>query len=239
MLSPRSTLAKLRYAKYYLGVLLRNWKEHRESYAQHGEDLLVERLLGQVDSFIDIGANDGVLFSNTYKFAKEGARGLCIEPSSQTFRKLWLNQLFNPRVKCLNAAVTNDEGPTYLQEDGYESILSRVCSKPNPGTYAVKAISLENIFKKYPYLQRVDLISIDVEGHEEAVIDGVGDKPLDSKIVILEVDKSDEEKILGKPALGNHSPAYSNGINLLLLNKNHNFPSISTLPKGYYLCVDK
>ena len=230
---------KLRYAKYYAGILFRNWTSKKESYAQHKEDTLIELLLGRVETFIDVGANDGVLFSNTYKFAKEGARGLCVEPSRQTFRKLWLNHLFNRRVKCLNAAVTSGGGSIYLKEDGYESILSKVLSKPSPGSYPVKSMSLEKIFKNYPYLCRADLISIDVEGHEEAVIDGVGDNALDAKIVILEVDKSDEKKILGKPALRNFSPEYSNGINLFLLNKTHDFPSISNLPEGYYLCVGK
>ena len=70
---------KLSYAKYYAGILFRNWTGKKESYAQHGEDLLVEQLLGEIESFIDIGANDGVLFSNTFQFAKKGARGLCVD----------------------------------------------------------------------------------------------------------------------------------------------------------------
>ena len=65
---------KLKYINYYAKVLLNNWTVKKDSYAQHGEDKLVEQLLPNgVHSFIDIGANDGVLFSNTYKFAKMGA----------------------------------------------------------------------------------------------------------------------------------------------------------------------
>lgn len=53
---------RLRYAKYYAGVIFRNWRSKKESFAQHREDLLVEQFLPKVQSFIDIGANDGVLF---------------------------------------------------------------------------------------------------------------------------------------------------------------------------------
>ena len=82
-------IKKLRYLKYYAKVLLTNWTVNKDSYAQHGEDKLVEQLLPNgVNSFIDIGANDGVLFSNTYKFAKNGARGLCLEPSRSSYNKL-------------------------------------------------------------------------------------------------------------------------------------------------------
>ena len=54
-------------------VLWENWTQTKNSYAQHDEDRLIELLLpGGVNSFIDIGANDGVLFSNSFKFAKKG-----------------------------------------------------------------------------------------------------------------------------------------------------------------------
>ena len=49
-------------------------------------------------SFIDITLNDGVLFSNTYKFAKQGANGICIEPAPSSFRKLQLNHLLQSRL---------------------------------------------------------------------------------------------------------------------------------------------
>ena len=72
-------IKKLRYLKYYAKVLLNNWTASKDSYAQHGEDKLVELLLPKgVHSFIDIGANDGVLFLNTYKFAKNGAQGCAL-----------------------------------------------------------------------------------------------------------------------------------------------------------------
>ena len=81
-------ISNLKYVKYYLGVLYKNWTKLRKSYAQHGEDVLVEQLLPKgINSFIDIGANDGVLFSNTFKFAKSGVAGVC-DPSLSTYRKL-------------------------------------------------------------------------------------------------------------------------------------------------------
>ena len=131
-------IKKLRYLKYYAKVLLNNWTASKDSYAQHGEDKLVELLLPKgVHSFIDIGANDGVLFSNTYKFAKNGARGLCIEPSRSSYNKLRLNHLFNPKVKCLHGAVSNFEGSIYLKDKGYESTLSTVSKTKSIGSKKV------------------------------------------------------------------------------------------------------
>ena len=38
-------IKKLKYLKYYASVLLHNWTVEKDSYAQHGEDKLVELLL--------------------------------------------------------------------------------------------------------------------------------------------------------------------------------------------------
>ena len=111
-------IKKLRYLKYYAKVLLTNWTVSKDSYSQHGEDKSTELLLPDaVKSFIDIGANDGVLFSNTFKFAKNGAQGLCVEPSPSAYKKLQLNHLFNKRVSCINSAISNTNGKLLLQEN--------------------------------------------------------------------------------------------------------------------------
>lgn len=37
-------LQKLKYLKYYIGILCNNWKQNKDSYAQHGEDKLIENI---------------------------------------------------------------------------------------------------------------------------------------------------------------------------------------------------
>ncbi|MDA9962735.1 FkbM family methyltransferase [Opitutales bacterium] len=235
MLSPRSTLTKLRYAKYYVGVLLRNWKEHRESYAQHGEDLLVERLLGQVDSFIDIGANDGVLFSNTYKFAKMGARGLCFEPSVVTYRKLRLNHLFHPKVKCFRQAVSDRTGQLPFVENGYEAVLSYIGSCENgTATQTVQATTFSEILNRNHRFRKMDLLSVDVEGHEQEVFASLGEA-IQARIIIVETDKSDPLGLLELPALREHNPKYHNGVNLILSHHSEQ-NKLTDLPPGFKSC---
>ena len=230
---------KLRYAKYYAGVLFRNWRSKKDSFAQHGEDLLVEQLLPKVQSFIDIGANDGVLFSNTYKFAKSGARGLCLEPSPSTFFKLRLNHLFHPKIKCVRAAVSNRPGSLPFIEDGYEAVLSRVAQTDHkesndqpgsPATIDVPALTLDQILSKYESFKEIDLLSIDVEGHERQILEGMKDSSLRARIIILETDKADVEEVLSLPALKSYVPRYTNGINLILAHESEPAPSPSFVP---------
>ena len=241
-------LKKLSYAKYYAGILFRNWTSKKESYAQHGEDLLGEQLLGRIESFIDVGANDGVLFSNTYKFAKDGARGLCLEPCPSTFFKLRLNHLFHPRVKCIRAAVSNRSGSISFIKDGYEEILSRVadpsCSQTDDQsshepTINVPALTLEQIFRKHSRFQQTDLLSVDVEGHERQVFEGLQNCQFRARAIIFETDKTDIESILSLPALKDYIPRYTNGVNLILMHKSESDADQATnksLPGNFRSC---
>lgn len=239
-------IEKLRYAKYYGAQLIHNWGSKNKSYAQHAEDLLIEQQFGPIKSFIDIGANDGVLFSNTYKFAKSGARGLCVEPSPTTFLKLRLNHLFHPRVSCIRAAVSNRNGSISFIKDGYEEVLSRVSDLPihqtvndssDKPTITVPAITLEKLLFKYTHLKKVDLLSVDVEGHEKQVFEGLNDSPFQARIIVLEADKMEIGNILSIPFFKDYTPKYTNGVNLFLIhkseirkqNENNNLP-------GRYVC---
>jgi FkbM family methyltransferase len=212
-------IKKLRYLKYYGKVLLNNWIENKDSYAQHGEDKLVEQLLPNgVNSFIDIGANDGVLFSNTYKFAKYGATGLCIEPSPRSYTKLKLNHLFHSKITCINYAISNRDGKIYFIEDGYEETLSRVSNSNEEGSKEIQCCTFNTILNKYPNFKDIDLLSVDVEGHEYEVFRSLLKNSLKIKLIIIESDKSKFEKLTNIPFLSDYHIIHTNGINTFLLN---------------------
>ena len=217
-------IQSIKYTKYCIGVIWNNWHKTRQTYSQHGEDIFIENLLGHnsVRSFIDVGANDGVLFSNTYKFAKNGAQGLCFEPSKTTYLKLRLNHLFHNNVKCFRQAASNVDGNAPFIEDGYEAILSRLGSESsiNKNGVRVQTVTLASVLRKYPSFQEIDLLSVDVEGHEKEVLEGLDGGSFKSRIIILESDKTNIESVLSVPILQDYIPRYTNGVNLILTHKN-------------------
>ena len=228
---------KLKYLKYYAKVLLNNWTIKKDSYAQHGEDKLVEQLLPNgVHSFIDIGANDGVLFSNTYKFAKLKARGLCIEPVKNSFFKLKLNHIFHPKVKCINSAISDLNEDLFIQEKGYESTLSEITKNKTPNSYKVRAYTFENLLKKYPSFHKIDFLSVDVEGHEKEVFNSLHSFKFYSKIIILESDKSEINDLLSINSLCNYQPVLHNGINTIFKHKDVHILNPNDLPEGFDWC---
>ena len=71
---------------------LANWAigSERVSYAQCGEDLIVDYVLAVLDvgkvSYLDIGAHHPRYLSNTYYFYRQGGRGVCVEPDPNALR---------------------------------------------------------------------------------------------------------------------------------------------------------
>ena len=227
-------IKKLKYLKYYSNIVFKNWKQNEATYSQHGEDNLVESILpGGVSSFIDIGASDGVLFSNTFKFAKGGAYGLCVEPSLSSFRKLKLNHIFHPRVKCIHSAISNKKGNIYLNEAGYEMTLSKVSNIKSRGSKSIKCQTFDNLIEKYPRFKKVDLLSIDVEGHEKEILSQMKNKEFSSRLIIIECDKNSINTLLKETALENYYPVYTNGINTVISRKNQSLIDTKSIPIGF------
>ncbi len=67
-------------------------KVYRKSYSQLGEDLIVRYLFDDLKidkpTYIDIGANDPYILSNTAFFYKSGCKGINIEPNPVLCKKI-------------------------------------------------------------------------------------------------------------------------------------------------------
>ncbi len=78
----------------------------KTSYAQQGEDLIVESICGHlaipIRTYLDIGAFDPTVASNTYLFYRKGCRGVLIEPNPALCRTL---KRHRPRDTVLNVGI--------------------------------------------------------------------------------------------------------------------------------------
>lgn len=61
--------------------------------------------------FIDVGANDGITFSNTYALEQIGWTGICIEPHPDIFLKLRGNR----SCECICAAAVDGSDASSLE----------------------------------------------------------------------------------------------------------------------------
>jgi FkbM family methyltransferase len=152
--------------------------ERRLFRSQAGQDLWV---FGEVFNeqrngfFLDIGAHDGVDFSNTYILENRyGWRGICIEANPDTFEVLRKNR----RCQCINVCLDQAEGTAaFVKRRMCGGIVSsETDNKPdnNPGgdVIIVPTTTLSNLLGKLNAPRKIDYLSIDIEGAEERVLKG-------------------------------------------------------------------
>jgi FkbM family methyltransferase len=126
---------------------------------------------------LDIGANTGV-YSLVTKSVNPLANVYAFEPLKQMFRKLtYNNELNNYDIVCVEKAASDKNGKTIIYETGSDHVAAaslngevRHYGNLNVET-EIEAITLDKFIDENN-LGRIDLIKMDVEGHEPNVLEG-------------------------------------------------------------------
>ncbi len=136
--------------------------------------------LGDDTTFVDVGAHIG-LTTVPVALARSRTRVLALEPHPQNCRRLRdhvaLNGCRNVDVEQMAAGA--EPGVVILSSEGEGSDYHRVIgpadrghsSTPVGGTVEVEMISIDELASERG-IERIDLLKLDVEGHEARVLDG-------------------------------------------------------------------
>ena len=123
--------------------------------------------------FVEVGAHDGIMQSNTMLLEKSyGWSGILIEPSESLQPKLLLNR---PHSKCFCCALGNfEENNTYVYGDFDGSSMSSVSGERlnKEANTRVLMRSLQSILDE-ENVSYINLLSLDVEGYEYNVLNGI------------------------------------------------------------------
>ena len=127
----------------------------------------VSKLLREKKRFLDIGANIGMYsfhFKNSFQYID------AFEPLKEISYRLDYFQ--NEYVKVHNCALSNKKGEfqIYIPYLLGKALASLASLEKRNGDYKVKIVKVDKI-DNYDF-DDFDLIKIDVEGHEEYVIEG-------------------------------------------------------------------
>jgi FkbM family methyltransferase len=154
-------------------------------------------LLGKVGSLIDIGANDGVTCSNSYKFILNGARALLFEPVPSSFSILRLIHSRNRRVTAVNEGCSDRTGSVDIVSAGLLSFPLETEDKEHTKSnlahfqgervvIPVKVRPLSGYLSGRQEFRSCDFVSLDVEGHELAVLRGIDFRKFRTRCFIIE-----------------------------------------------------
>jgi len=180
-----------------------DYLRYRRSYAQEGEDVVVSSFLpdGPRHSgfFVDVGAHHPVRFSNTWMLYRKGWRGINIDPTPGSMRRFrWLRTRdINVEIGvgleeslrtlyCFNESALNTFDPNVARDRATVKPYRIVKEVQVP----VEPLSVV-LERHLPRGQQIDLLSVDVEGLDLAVLssnDWVRHLP---KVVLVEDAKFD------------------------------------------------
>lgn len=159
-------------------------------YSQYGQDKYLDTVIFKGlrgGFFLEIGANDGITYSNTYFFETYRAwNGICVEPHPSAFSKLKANR----KCRSINSGVSNKEGDLeFVKIEGYAEMLSGLKDKydkehllrieseikvhgGSKETILVPCRRLDTILKENE-VEKIDYCSIDIEGGELEILDSI------------------------------------------------------------------
>jgi FkbM family methyltransferase len=150
------------------------------SFSQIQQDLKVLEFYKNKTNgfFIEIGAYDGVLYSNTYLLERDyGWKGICVEPIPERFEKLVLNR---PNSICSDNAVYNESNLEVVFDIAHnEEMLSGISDTIdrhkaavdiNKTQIIVKTISFNDLLERCNAPSFIDYLSLDTEGSELEIL---------------------------------------------------------------------
>ena len=178
-----------------------------KDYSQNGEQRIIEKyFLHKIGNLLDIGANDGITFSNSHALIKAGWAAVLVEPSPKAFQKL--HNVYNgfDIVQCLELAIGMNNGSAVLKESG--SLLNQgdiaLVSSFLPEEQArwtslnmpfedvpVEVVDVKSLLKR-TYIENFDFVSIDIEGMEKVVVPQFDFNAIGAKMVCIEFNSKDQ-----------------------------------------------
>lgn len=184
----------------------------RKSYAQEGEDILLDRLFdGKTCGFyVDVGAHHPQRFSNTYLLYRRGWRGINIDamPGSMA-------EFDRVRRRDINLEVPISSQATVLTYyvfdepalNGFDAELSKLRDAGTKyrvlDTISLRTKTLSSVLDQHlAPTQEIDLLSIDVEGLDEKVLRSNDWHKYRPKVVLIEVLGASIESLLSSSIHG-------------------------------------
>lgn len=196
-------------------------------HGQYQQDRIIHELFFEdmvtPGTFVEIGADDGVRFSNTLFFEKElGWKGLCVEPRPSIYGEL----IQNRNCICIQCAISEEDHSVveFLEIEGYGRQLSGVVDmydqrhrdriareSTNPlflskNVVNLKTRRLDSLILELGF-EYIHFLSIDTEGSEVPVLKSMG-KQIENTGVILIENNYEQDYSACIPDLGKNFKLY-------------------------------
>ena len=196
-------------------------------YSQSSEEEhILKYFEGKTGTFLDVGCNDCITFSNTRALAERGWKGVLVDASPKAIERCKELYKGHKGFYVYPFAISDHNGKAMLQESG------PLCSAKDIGMVSTFHASEQDRFRKTveynaievktfrwkTFLNRLtikefDMISLDVEGHEMRILPQLDLSGV--KLFVIEWNSIPERKTEFEKYLDGFRVIYTSGENLI------------------------
>ena len=159
-------------------------------YSNWGIDMMADEFFKKKSKgfYIDVGCHQPIINNNTYRLYRRGWSGINIDLD---FNTIDMFDFFRKNDLNIEAGVSNsvEEKELYFFHNrSAVNTLSKESGSKAKEVRKIKTTTLNKIIENSRYKDsEIDYISIDVEGHELSVLEGLDFKKYKPKLVVLEL----------------------------------------------------
>jgi FkbM family methyltransferase len=197
------------------------------NYSQNSEqDIILNYFQSYKGTFLDLGANDGITFSNTRALAEKGWTGVLVDASPKAFKKLEENYRNKIDFHLYNIAIGRTNGIAKFHESGsligsddvalvstfHQHEMDRFKSAVQYEEIEAKCLTWSAFLAGCP-IKDFDFISMDIEGNEMDVLPYID--LTNTRMICIEYNGNEELKREYEKYLFGFQLIYTSGENLI------------------------
>lgn len=163
-------------------------------FSQTGEDIIIKELQENKKNgfYVEVGCHEPILMSNTFNLYLDGWNGLCIDANPALVKKF---KKYRPNDVVLCEAVSDKRGEVLFYEFDRpavntideESIEEWKKKWQLLSARKVVTKTLDEILMENGVAGPVDLLSIDVEGHDLQVLKSLSLETVRPRLIVIEI----------------------------------------------------
>lgn len=167
-------------------------RKYRKSYSQSGEDMVLNTIFCNANKgfYVDVGANNPKIQSNTHFFYKKGWKGINIDALPGSMKKF---KLLRSRDINLEIPISDKEevltyymfSPSFY--NSFDKEFAETYKDKLIGTKELKTEKLSAVLDKYLKNKTIDFMSVDVEGFDLKVLKSNDWNKYRPKIIVIEL----------------------------------------------------
>jgi FkbM family methyltransferase len=165
------------------------------SFSQFGEDRVIDAYFKEKKDgfYVDIGCNQPIAYSNTWKLYLKGWKGIAIDANPSLISEY---KKIRPRDAAIATVVSNNNEVLEFYFSKTSHLISGIGektegnwkrTKENSDIVRYKADKLCDILQEYSVSFRFDLLSIDVEGNELNVLESLQIEKFRPSLIVVEM----------------------------------------------------